>query len=272
MRHNGEVRRDVTTPGKNIYLERVLMKDTNRFAQAVEITTATYDQVAADYARHHEEMRPHWADRLEQFVDLLGEEADRLPLPNLGVPEAEVSLAEFLQFLPVLDAGCGTGRDTRALAAHDLPVLGIDLSWGMLEEARARTARRLPRGAIHYALSDLRRLELPDASCRGIWCSASLLHIPHHVAPRAVAELARVARPGAPAVIFLKRREDQSQEQFLDYEQDGVVAGRRFYAYYTREEARELIGSGGFTIAEEAVVPDGRPSAPDWISLVARKP
>ena len=248
------------------------MSDTKRFAQAVEITTATYDQVAGDYARHHEELRPHWAERLEQFVDLLEGEADRHPIPNWGVPEGDVTLAEFLQFLPVLDAGCGPGRDTRALAAHDLPVLGIDLSSGMLEEAGDRTARRLPHGAIHYALLDLRSLELPDASCRGIWSSASLLHIPHHIAPRAVAELARVARPGAPAVIFLKCRGDQDSEQFLDYERDGVVAGRRFYAYYTREEARELIRSGGFAVIDETVVPDGRPSAPDWISLVARKP
>jgi len=80
-----------------------------------------------------------------------------------------------------------------------------------------------------------------------------------------------VARDGAPAVIFLKCRGDQDPEQFLDYERDGVIAGRRFFAYYTREEARELIQSGGFTVTQEAVVPDGRPSAPDWISLVARK-
>jgi SAM-dependent methyltransferase len=248
------------------------MRDTNRIAQAVEITTATYDQVAADYARHHEDMPFHWAERMEQFVDLLGEEADRHPLPNSGVPDEDVTLAEFLQFLPVLDAGCGTGRDARALAAHNLPVLGIDLSWGMLEEAADRTARRLPRGAIHYALLDLRRLELPDASCRGIWCSASLLHIPRHIAPRAVAELARVARAGAPVVIFLKSRGDRDAEQFLDYERDGVIAGRRFFAYYTREEARELVLSGGFALVEDAVVPDGRPAMQDWISLVARKP
>ena len=119
------------------------MRDTSRFAQAVEITTATYDQVAGDYARHHEEMRPHWAERLEEFVDLLGEEVDRHPIPNGGVPEGDVTLAEFLQFLPVLDAGCGPGRDARALAAHDLPVLGIDLSCG-----DARGGRRSHRAPI----------------------------------------------------------------------------------------------------------------------------
>jgi hypothetical protein len=81
-----------------------------------------------------------------------------------------------------------------------------------------------------------------------------------------------VARPGAPAVIFLKCRGDQGPEEFRDYEQNGVVAGRRFYAYYSREEARELIGSAGFTIIDDAVVPDGRASAPDWISIVAQKP
>jgi SAM-dependent methyltransferase len=246
------------------------MRDANRFAQAVEITTATYDQAARDYAQRRETMSPHWSERMERFVDLLEEDLDRCPLPNAGLPDEDAELAEYLQFLPVLDAGCGPGRDARALAAHDLPILGIDLSAGMLDEAAERTARRLPRGSIRYELMDLRRLELPDSSCRGIWCSASLLHIPKLVAPRAVAELARVAREGAPAAVFLKDQGDLDPEEFEEYEYGGI-SGRRFFAYYTPEEARHLLETAGFTVIEASLAPGAEASAPDWISLLARK-
>lgn len=247
------------------------MTDTRRFAQAVEITTATYDKVARNYAERHEHMLPHWSVRLEQFVDLLGEELTRHPLPDWGVPGDELTLSEYLNFVPVLDAGCGPGRDARELAAHGLPVLGVDLSQGMLDEADERTARRLSRGAIRYALMDLRSLELPDKCCRGIWCSASLLHLPRHIAPRAVAELARVARSDAPVVVLLKRAGDGDLEQFQPYLYGESAAEQRFFAFYTPEQARQLLESAGLAVIDEAVVSHTDSSAPDWISLLARK-
>jgi SAM-dependent methyltransferase len=246
------------------------MRDENRFAQAVEITTATYDQAAPDYARRREAMPSHWSERMERFIYLLEEELDRHPLLNVGLPDEDSELAEYLQFLPVLDAGCGAGRDARALATYNLPVLGIDLSAGMLTEAADRTARRLPQGRVRYELMDLRQLELPESSCRGIWCSASLLHIPKLVAPRAVAELARVAREGAPAAIFLKAQGDMDPQEFQEYEYGGI-SGKRFFAYYTPEQARHLLEAAGFTVTEEMVFPGAEASSPDWISLLARK-
>lgn len=251
------------------------MSNDPRFFQAVELTTATYDRVARNYAERNEQMSPHWAERMEQFVDLLAQSAGEYPIPELsGRPGDDITLDEYLQFVPVLDAGCGTGRDARALAAYDLPILGVDLSQGMLDEAGERTARRLPRGSIRYALMDLRRLELPDASCRGIWCSASLLHLPRRTAPRAIGELARVTRRGAPLVIFLKRRSEQdAPERFIPYEHDDTPDAPRFFAFYTEDEARTLVESAGFTVSDSATAPDLRvPDAPGWVTLLARKP
>lgn len=245
-----------------------------QFAQAVEETTATYDRVAANYAERNEPMPPHWRERMEQFVALLEENEARRPIPELGRPGDDIALEEYLSFAPVLDAGCGAGRDARALADYGLPVLGVDISQGMLDEAGARTPRRLRKGAVHYALMDLRRLDdLPDASCRGVWCSASLLHLPLRTAPRAMAELARVTRPGGPVAVFVKpRREDDPAEQMVDYEflpEEGV---RRFFAYYTEEEARALVTGAGVEVQEAAVVPDiRRPETPGWVSLLARR-
>ncbi|MGZ3666717.1 MAG: class I SAM-dependent methyltransferase, partial [Ktedonobacterales bacterium] len=233
-----------------------------------------YDRIARNYAERNERMSPHWSERMEQFVDLLAQAAAAYPIPELeGRPGDDITLDEYLQFVPVLDAGCGTGRDARALAAHDLPILGVDLSQGMLDEAGERTARRLPHGSIRYALMDLRRLELPDTCCRGVWCSASLLHLPRRTAPRAVAELARVARRGAPLAIFLKRRrEHEEPERFVPYEYADTPNALRFYAYYTEGEARDLVESAGLTLTDIATAPDPRfPEALGWVSLLATK-
>jgi SAM-dependent methyltransferase len=253
------------------------MSSDPRFAQAVEITTATHDAVAKNYAERNDGVLEHWAARMADFVAALDEAEEQLPIPDLGRPGDDITLEEYLQFIPALDAGCGPGRDARALAAYGLPVLGVDLSQGMLDEAIERTARRLPRGSIRYALMDLRRLEAPDESCRGVWCSASLLHLPRTVAPRAARELARVTRPGGPLVVLLKLRgEEAVAETYHAYQHPGaeqVADPRRFFAYYTADEAIALLSDADLELRDVATITDPRPSdAAGWISLLARKP
>ncbi|HKS70429.1 MAG TPA: class I SAM-dependent methyltransferase [Ktedonobacterales bacterium] len=243
------------------------------FAQAVELTIATYDQAARNYAERNAEPRSAWTEQMARFVDLLDEARARRPIPDLGRPGDDITLDEYLNFVPVLDAGCGPGRDARVLAAYGLPVLGVDLSQGMLDEAGERTARRLPTGFVRYALMDLRRLELPDASCRGVWAAASLLHLPKRVASRAMAELARVLRPGGPLALFLKRREgEQAEEEMQPYPFGEVTTAPRFFAYYTPDEVRALVEGAGLEVLEQEVLPDGRPGAPSWVAILARKP
>ncbi|MFI5272150.1 MAG: methyltransferase domain-containing protein [Ktedonobacterales bacterium] len=244
----------------------------NHFAQAVELTTATYDQAARNYAERNEALRDAWADRQAQFVALLDDAQQRHPIADLGRPGDDITLEEYLSFVPVLDAGCGPGRDARALAGFDLPVLGIDLSQGMLDAAGERTARRLPHGAVRYALMDMRRLELPDASCRGVWCSASLLHLPKRVAPRAMGELARVLRLGGPLALFVKRREGAVEQELQPYPFGDVASTPRFFAYYTLDEARALVEAAGLEVIEASITPDSRPGAPSWVVILARKP
>src|SRR5258708_38004818 len=121
---------------------------------------------------------------------------------------------------------------------------------------------------------DLRRLELPDACCRGIWCSASLLHLPRKTAPRAMAELARVARRRSPVAIFLKARgEGDEAERFVPYPVPEVSQAARFYAFYTRVETEALLASAGVDLRETREFPDTRMTGvPPLISLLARRP
>jgi SAM-dependent methyltransferase len=248
------------------------MSDDPRFAQAVELTIATYDRIAHDYDGRHEEMPPFWAERMERFLDLVREAEDAAPVAEMGLVDPDGELEEYLTLVPLLDAGCGPGRDARALAARGLPVLGVDLSHGMLDEARERTARRLPRGAIRYALMDLRRLELPDACCRAVWCSASLLHLPKQVAPRAMRELARVARRDAPLALFLKGATARPEQEIIPYPFGTEPDVPRFFAYYTPEDAQTLVRAAGFVVREVALAPDPRMEGmPPWICVLAVK-
>ncbi len=247
-----------------------------RFFQATEITTATYDQMAGDYAERNAELGPFWAERLERFIELMEEALEERPIPDLsslGRPGDDVTLEEYLAFVPVLDAGCGPGRDARAMAARGLPVLAVDISQGMLDAAGERTPRRLPKGAIHYALMDLRHLDLPDASMRGVWCSASMLHLPMRTAPRAMAELARVARAGAPVAVFLKQRKPGEElERYEPYPGENPAALTRFYAFYSEDEVRALIADAGLELIE--VMVRGKADSPTdhaWICALARR-
>lgn len=94
----------------------------------------------------------------------------------------------------ILDAGCGTGEASRRLAEAfpDSTVLGVDILDHHLE--RARDAARHLGERIRFEHRTLFGLGLPDASFDLVVCRHVLQSIPH--AERAVAELARVVRPG----------------------------------------------------------------------------
>ncbi|MGP4019807.1 class I SAM-dependent DNA methyltransferase [Saccharopolyspora sp. 5N708] len=91
---------------------------------------------------------------------------------------------------PVLDAGCGTGLVGTALAARSVPVIdGVDLSQGMLDQARARGVYR------HLNKADLtQRLDIADDSYSAAICVGTITD--GHVGPEVFDELVRVVRPG----------------------------------------------------------------------------
>jgi 2-polyprenyl-3-methyl-5-hydroxy-6-metoxy-1,4-benzoquinol methylase len=108
------------------------------------------------------------------------------------VPDAAFGLA--------LDAGCGTGVCSLALAERARRVLAFDLSGGSL-----RTAHRLAEGAgakrVAFAQGSLLQLPFRDAAFDLVWSWG----VVHHTADpvRALDELARVLRPGGTLVLAL---------------------------------------------------------------------
>jgi SAM-dependent methyltransferase len=92
-----------------------------------------------------------------------------------------------------LDAACGTGRYAAHLVAQGHHVVGVDNSPEMLDRARARVPR------AEFCLGDLHRLPLADDAVDLVTCGLALTHVPD-LAP-AIAEVARVLRPGGQLVI-----------------------------------------------------------------------
>jgi ubiquinone/menaquinone biosynthesis C-methylase UbiE len=92
-----------------------------------------------------------------------------------------------------LDAACGTGRHARRLAERGYEVVGIDLTAEMLERARAR----VPEATFLEA--DLRDIPAESERFDVVVCALALAHL-EDLAP-AVAELARVLRPGGRMVV-----------------------------------------------------------------------
>ena len=86
----------------------------------------------------------------------------------------------------VFEAGCGTGLLLREAAAVARSAVGLDLSRGMLAPATARGLK-----VVQGSLTDI---PLPSASFDFVYSMKVLAHIPP--IERAVAELARLVRPG----------------------------------------------------------------------------
>jgi SAM-dependent methyltransferase len=101
----------------------------------------------------------------------------------------------------LLDVGCGTGDDVRALAqvvgAHGRSV-GIDASAVMITEAQQRhAAAGLP---IAFVVGNAQHLAFADASFDRCRAERVLMHLDHP--EDALAEMVRVVRPGGKVVVF----------------------------------------------------------------------
>lgn len=100
--------------------------------------------------------------------------------------------APFLERLrpgaKVLDAGCGSGRDSLFFKSQGFKVTAFDAS----EEMVRLASQLLGQPVLHMTFEDL---NLPD-EYDGIWACASLLHVERTQLPAVIAELAKYLKPG----------------------------------------------------------------------------
>lgn len=93
----------------------------------------------------------------------------------------------------VLDVGCGEGRFCRMLADRGAIVTGIDPTQDLIEAAKGR------HGNIDFRIAGGENLPFEDATFDLVVCYLVLIDIPDFRA--AIAEMARVLRPGGKLVV-----------------------------------------------------------------------
>ena len=101
----------------------------------------------------------------------------------------------------VLDVGCGMGEDVFDLATRvgkTGHVTGVDLSVSLIEEARRRAdGRKLP---VSFEVGDSQALRFEERVFDAVRTERMLMHVPD--ANQALAEMARVLRPGGRMAVF----------------------------------------------------------------------
>lgn len=111
-------------------------------------------------------------------------------LARQPVEQSVLSLFASVVDGPVLEVGCGTGLATAELVRLGLDVSGVDLSPGMLAVAR----ESLPQ--LDFTVASMLSLPQTDDTYAGVVAYYSTIHVPDDQLPTALAELARVLRPG----------------------------------------------------------------------------
>lgn len=153
----------------------------------------------------------------------------------------------------VLDAGCGSGRDAKAFQGMGYQVEAFDASPAMVELAREHTG--LPVQLMTFADVDWKE------EFDGIWCCASLLHVPALELPGVMQRLAYALKPGGVWYVSFKYGDGERE-----------VDGRRFTDIDEGKLEILLGGLTGIQIDSLWTTQDKRPGRHEiWINGVLRK-
>jgi ubiquinone/menaquinone biosynthesis C-methylase UbiE len=140
-------------------------------------------------------MKDEIADPIRESYDRLAHEYTRRIFDELQHKPLDRELlnrfaAETAGRGQVCDMGCGPGQVARYLRDIGANVFGLDLSTGMLEQARQLS----PDIAFHEG--NMLALDIPDQTLAGIAAFYAIVNISKESLPVVFQEMARVLQPG----------------------------------------------------------------------------
>jgi SAM-dependent methyltransferase len=163
----------------------------------------------------------------------------------------------FLELLPanarILDAGCGSGRDSLYFLRHGYDVVAFDAS----EEMVKRSSALLGKPTLKLKFEDLAF----DNEFNGIWASASLLHVCRSDLLCVLSKLKAALREGGVLYASFKLRNDEWQER------------GRYFNGYDVEALKFLLAAAGLRSSRTWQSPDLRPnrSSEFWVNALAQR-
>ena len=153
----------------------------------------------------------------------------------------------------ILDAGCGSGRDSRAFVMKGYQVDAFDASSEMVKMASQHAAIPVEQ----MAFEDMTAVEQYD----GIWCCASLLHVSAEALPEVMGKLARALKPGGIWYVSFKYGETER-----------VKDGRHFTDLTEQGLGKLLAPLTDITLASQWKTSDKRPERDEiWLNALLKK-
>jgi SAM-dependent methyltransferase len=172
-----------------------------------------------------------WTRKANTYDRLTGLVTARLVEPLLDAVGVEAGTR-------LLDVGCGPGLSAAAAAVRGAVPIGLDAAAGMVAVARARYP------GIAFQEGDAERLPFADESFDGVVAGFVVNHLPR--AERAVAEFARVLRPGGRVAVTVWDRPERMRLF-------GVLAEAVGGAEGVRDPGLPSGGPDPFRFADEAM-------------------
>ena len=173
--------------------------------------------------------------------------------------EADMSLwrNKFIALLPqggrMLDAGCGSGRDSKAFIQSGFSVVAFDAS---------KELCKLASELIDQEVWQMKFQEISfDEEFDGVWACASLLHVPSDEIDDVMDRIYKSLQQGGLFYASFKYGEGVRER------------AERLFTDYTKDSAKALFEKAGFKVIECEESLDVRPGREDekWINVIARK-
>jgi len=154
-------------------------------------------------------------------------------------------LRRFARSVPapaVCDLGCGSGHIGAHLQSLGLQVVGIDLSPGMVDEAR----RRYPH--VRYEVGDMLDLKLEENSLGGIVALYSIIHLRRDDLVPAFRGMVRILKPGGLLLVAFHR----GQGELYEDEELGFPVSFEC-TLFEPDEAAGAMENAGLEVAETTI-------------------
>lgn len=164
----------------------------------------------------------------------------------------------FLEHIPdgghILDAGCGSGRDSLYFLGRGYRITAMDASPALCERATQLIGKKV----LCCTFKDF----LTDEKYDGIWACSSLLHLELQPLKETIIKFLGFLKPGGVFYMSFK------------YGQQESIQGERYFTNMTGEKFRSLLQNvEGFEIIAERQTFDARTDRNDepWFNVLIRK-
>ncbi len=153
----------------------------------------------------------------------------------------------------VLDAGCGSGRDSKTFILHGFSVVAFDASREMCKVASELIGQKVCKMKFQEIAF--------DAEFDGIWACASLLHVSYDELPNVMQKLHKALKPKGVIYVSFK------------YGEGKMMKGERTFSNFSEDTVIKLLNESGFEVKECGVTGDVRENRADekWINAIAKK-